>query len=267
MDWKLEARLVAASDLTLQGKAAYAAARWSVTRWANSDRLLGKRYTARLRSGEEVVLRGGTSDVLVFRELFLENCYRAAFDAIDVTGDKLRILDCGANIGLFAVLCARHFRSPCLVCVEPDRGNLEMLQTNVAGLRAEIKTVAAFLGGSNGLGYLDDCGAGEWGFKLSRTPVVGVEPASVLDVPSLMKIAGWERIDLLKMDIEGAEVEVFAKSEGWIDSVNSMIVELHGGYSTERFVNDISRFGRNWKLNYEATYGDQTVCSVTRDQR
>jgi FkbM family methyltransferase len=264
MNWKIETRLLAASDLTLRGKAAYSAARWSVTRWANGDSSRRKRYTARWRSGEEVLLRGGTSDVLVFRELFLENCYRGAIEAIRLSDDRLRILDCGANIGLFAVLCARSFVSPSLVCVEPDPGNLEMLQTNIAKLRVDVTTVPAFLGGCNGLGYLYDCGDGEWGFKLSRTPVAGVQPASILDIPSLMKLAGWEKIDLLKMDIEGAEAEVFANNESWIDFVDSMIVEIHGGYSMDRFIGDISRTGRRWKLNHKTTYGDQTVCSVTR---
>jgi FkbM family methyltransferase len=264
MNWKLEARLLAASDLTMRGKAAYAAARWSVTRWANVDSSRRKRYTAKWKSGEKVILRGGTSDVLVFRELFLQNCYRGAIEAIRLTDARLRILDCGANIGLFAVFCARSFVSPSLVCVEPDTGNIEMLEKNVAKLRAEVTTVPAFVGGCNGVGYLRDCGAGEWGFELSRKPIAGVRSTSVLDIPSLMKLVGWKNIDLLKVDIEGSEVEVFANSESWIDSVNSMIVEIHGGYSMDRFIGDISRSGRRWKLNHKTTYGDQTVCSVTR---
>jgi len=256
--------MLAASDLTLSGKAAYAAARWSVTRWANAEHSRARQYTAKWQSGEEATLRGGTSDVLVFRELFLENCYRGAIEAVRRSEDRLRILDCGANIGLFAVLCARHFASPSVVCVEPDPGNLEMLRTNVANLRAEVKTVPAFMGGCNGLGYLHDSGMGEWGFQLSRIPVAGVQPASILDVPSLMKLVGWEKIDLLKMDIEGAEAEVFANNEDWVDLVDSILVEIHGGYSMDRFLGDISRSGRRWKINHQATYGDQTVCSVTR---
>ena len=264
MNWKLEARLLVASDLTLRGKAAYAAARWSVTRWANVDSSRRKRYTARWQSGEKVILRGGTSDVLVFRELFLQNCYQKAIETIYRPNDRMRILDCGANIGLFAVLCARYFVSPSLICVEPSNGNIEMLEMNVTNLRAEVVTVPVFLGGCNGVGYLDDCGAGEWGFELSREPIAGVNSTPVLDIPSIMKLAGWEKIDLLKVDIEGSEVEVFANNESWVDSVDSMIVEIHGGYSMDRFIADISRSGRKWKLNHKSTYGDQTVCSVTR---
>jgi FkbM family methyltransferase len=264
MNWKTEVRLLAASDLTLQGKAAYAAARWSVTKWAKADGAPRKTYSTGWGSGQEVALRGGTSDVLVFRELFLEHCYRDALEAAQLTDVSPRILDCGANIGLFAVLCARHFVTPSLVCVEPDPGNLEILKRNVASLHAEVQTVPAFVGGSQGVGYLSDCGAGEWGFQLSRTPIAGIEPASILDIPSLMKLAGWKKIDLLKVDIEGAEIEVFANSESWIDGVSCMIVELHGGYSCDEFLGNVSRSGRKWKLNHKAVYGDQTVCSITR---
>jgi FkbM family methyltransferase len=38
---------------------------------------------------------------------------------------------------------------------------------------------------------------------------------------------GIESIDLLKMDIEGGEKDVLEKSLGWIDSVDTMTVELH----------------------------------------
>lgn len=265
MDWKDEVQLIAAADLTWGGKAAYAAARWSVTRWAKSSRSRPAKYTVHWRSGESMVLRGGTSDVLVFREIFLENCYRAAIEALSPKAAGLRILDCGANIGLFSALCAKFFNSPSVVSVEPDPGNIEALRTNIANLRAEVMTIPAFVGGSNGLGYLHDAGQGEWGFQLTRTAVAGVTPVSIFDIPTLMKHAGWEKIDLLKVDIEGAEVEVFAKNESWIDSVSSIIVELHAGYSIDQFINDISQSGRKWRMNHRSTYGDQHVCSVTRE--
>jgi FkbM family methyltransferase len=264
MNWKREIRLLVTSDLTFLGKAAYAAARWSVTRWANVDSSRRKSYTTKWVSGEEAILREGTSDVLVFRELFLQNCYQEAIAAANRTSDRLQILDCGANIGLFAVFCARHFVSPSLVCVEPDAGNLRILEKNVAKLHMEVLSVPAFVGACNGLGYLHDCGVGEWGFEMSRAPVPGVTPTPVLDVPSLMKLVGWDKIDLLKVDIEGSEIEVFASSESWIDSVDSMVVEIHSGYSLDRFINDISRSGRRWRLCHSTTSGDQTVCSVTR---
>jgi hypothetical protein len=42
-----------------------------------------------------------------------------------------------------------------------------------------------------------------------------------------MAAYGLEHIDLLKIDIEGAEKEVFRDASAWIDNVRMLVVELH----------------------------------------
>jgi hypothetical protein len=47
-------------------------------------------------------------------------------------------------------------------------------------------------------------------------------------MPSLMQRYGLKRIDLLKIDIEGAEAELFGDTcESWIDRVVTIVMELH----------------------------------------
>jgi FkbM family methyltransferase len=49
------------------------------------------------------------------------------------------------------------------------------------------------------------------------------------DVPALMARAGFTRIDLLKIDIEGAEVDLLLKdAERWLPLVRNLSIELHG---------------------------------------
>jgi len=43
----------------------------------------------------------------------------------------------------------------------------------------------------------------------------------------LMQQMGWSKLDLLKIDIEGAEREVFDDSPRWIGVVNACMAELH----------------------------------------
>ena len=50
-----------------------------------------------------------------------------------------------------------------------------------------------------------------------------------MTVRSIMDTFGFSFIDVLKIDIEGAEKEVFADTSEWISNVNSLIVELHEG--------------------------------------
>jgi Methyltransferase FkbM domain len=46
-------------------------------------------------------------------------------------------------------------------------------------------------------------------------------------VPEIMREHGLDRIDLLKVDIEGSEMEVFSHADAWIGSVDAISVELH----------------------------------------
>ncbi|WP_261361958.1 FkbM family methyltransferase [Frigoriglobus tundricola] len=45
---------------------------------------------------------------------------------------------------------------------------------------------------------------------------------------SLIGAAGFPHIDLLKVDVEGAEVELFRTADRWIDRVNVICIEFHG---------------------------------------
>ena len=48
-----------------------------------------------------------------------------------------------------------------------------------------------------------------------------------MTVDKIIEDFGIDRINILKIDIEGAEKEVFADSSAWIESVDALIVELH----------------------------------------
>ena len=56
---------------------------------------------------------------------------------------------------------------------------------------------------------------------------------------SLVDRLGVDRIDLLKLDIEGGEVDVLGRSEPWIGQVDAVIAELHDRFRpgcTQAFV-------------------------------
>lgn len=50
-----------------------------------------------------------------------------------------------------------------------------------------------------------------------------------LTIKTLLDRYNLKEIDFLKIDIEGSEREVFASSQGWLDSVDALSVELHDG--------------------------------------
>jgi hypothetical protein len=48
-----------------------------------------------------------------------------------------------------------------------------------------------------------------------------------MTVDKIMQDYNLEKVDILKIDIEGAEKEVFTDTSSWIEKVNSIIIELH----------------------------------------
>jgi hypothetical protein len=61
-----------------------------------------------------------------------------------------------------------------------------------------------------------------------RTAAADVANSSVVTMDSVLEQHGVGRIDLLKSDTEGAEWEMFEHCGGWIDRVQSIVIELHG---------------------------------------
>ena len=67
-----------------------------------------------------------------------------------------------------------------------------------------------------------------WAFTVSETDNEGRNTIDGVSVGDLLFEFGWNRVDLLKMDIEGAELEVLsAGTEEWIDRVGVLAIEVH----------------------------------------
>ena len=116
--------------------------------------------------------------------------------------------------------------------IEPEESNFDLLVENTS-LYPNIIPLKAALWHENARISLTDPGMGKWGF---RTEAVNIDKSTSLNfresvtaitVDQLMKDYGLSKIDILKIDIEGAEKEVFSNTSKWITQVNSIIIELH----------------------------------------
>ena len=171
-------------------------------------------------------LRPKSTDLLTFREIFFDRDYAFELD------DGLRVIvDAGANIGLSAIFFATTFPLAKIIAIEPERENFKLLQRNTESY-PQIVAVQAALWCRSGQIHLTDPGRGEHGFTTrddgpssQSGQNVGLVPAICID--DLLVTYAVEQIDLLKIDIEGSEKEVFETSQGWIDRVSAVIVELH----------------------------------------
>ncbi len=86
---------------------------------------------------------------------------------------------------------------------------------------------------------LDHAGGNEWGVRVRAARAGEIGGIEAIDLPSL----GLNRIDLLKIDIEGSEANLFAEgSDRWLPHVSNIAIELHGNECEERFHNAMSNY-------------------------
>ena len=178
-----------------------------------------------------VYLRARTTDVSLCREIFLNDAYEGDFAEPPQSVSRV-IIDAGANVGLSAVFYANRLPDARIIAIEPEPSNYEMLQKNTAPY-ANITTVHAALWMENGPLRLFDTGAGNTAFQVGDTrKASGAEERGVVQAVTLEKLMeqfGIAYIDYLKMDVEGAEKEIFEHAAPWIDRVGAIAVELHDG--------------------------------------
>jgi FkbM family methyltransferase len=165
-------------------------------------------------------LRLRTSDVPLFLQVILLSQYEWKLPKRPSV-----IVDAGANIGLASIFFANRYPGAKIISIEPAPSNLKLLCKNMAQYPNNA-IVAGALWKENSRVTIVDPGGGEWGFQVEEDrPADGNVMALTLD--RLMDQFGIDYVDLLKVDIEGAEKEVFESSSQWIDRVGAIAIELH----------------------------------------
>jgi FkbM family methyltransferase len=146
--------------------------------------------------------------------------------AFETSDPAPRILDCGANIGLASLFYKRRYPAARITAFEADPAIAALLAHNVrANGAADVEVVAAAVWTETGeISFrADGADAG------AVASVGGTREGAAVRVPAV-RLADWlarERIDLLKLDIEGAEVAVLADCAGALDNVNAILLEVH----------------------------------------
>lgn len=181
--------------------------------------------------------------------------YSGAFKGIFLDGEydcskllkhpPLRILDLGANIGMGAISLRCQFPGVKIVCLEPDPRNLALLEKNLESNSVDAVIVAAAIGSVEGslnlrFGYDPTCSA------LESSPMHHLGSQTIVDVttiPAVLADAGWDYVDLIKMDIEGTEDELLSLNNEWLSQVGSIILEIHPNTTPERIASFLEPFG------------------------
>ena len=224
----------------------------------------------------QLYFRDHRSDEVVIKQVLVEQQYdlgrlkraRELLDFIqreEATGLRPLIVDAGANIGASAIFFTANFPNALVVAIEPNLENFDLLSKNVKGLNVEM--VHGAISSNAGRSRVCDPGMGHLGY---RTQAVGDEDAGLDTVPHLTINDIFKSHPspffpiIVKVDIEGAEIDLFSGNTEWVARTPILIVELHDwlipkGGTSRPFLQCIS------KLNRDFVHIGEHVFSIAND--
>jgi FkbM family methyltransferase len=177
-----------------------------------------------------VTLRPTAGDVSILYEIFAEQSYWIPDPALQPES-VCTVIDCGAHIGLAALYFAHRYPRARIIAIEPSPINFKLLVANTAQ-EPRVIPLQACVCDHSGVTRVSVDGPG-WGHAIRS---VGVE-VNALTLEDIRDRFGIDRIDLLKMDVEGAEKGIFANNIG---PVRAIAAELHGDYTTDQFARHVA---------------------------
>ena len=154
-----------------------------------------------------------------YQELFEDEIYKFPSKT-----SEPYIIDCGAHIGMSVIYFKKLYPRSRILVFEPDAENFKLLQRNIelnhlSGI--ELRQSAVWI--NNGaISFHSRGGQG------SQIATEEKENAVTIKAERLADILKEGHVDFLKIDIEGAEMDVINDCEPYLHNVDQLFVEYHG---------------------------------------
>ncbi len=202
-------------------------------------------------------LRSNTSDISAFYQIFSYKQYK-----IDFGNEPKYIIDLGANIGLSTIYFKYKYPHAVIIAVEPDPSNFELLVRNTK-MYQDIHCVQCGVWSSPTNLEVIDIGKGKWAYMTKEVNYVTDSTIKSITIDEIMQLFQIVEIDVLKIDIEGAEKELFETGfENWITKVKTLIIELHDRYKegcTKTFFRTMGNYEFSSRIR-----GENIICDFKK---
>ena len=157
-------------------------------------------------------------------EIFINEIYKTSFPP----GSSPVIIDCGANIGLSVIYFKTAYPNCTLIAYEPDQKNYDLLQANISSMQLgniQVRKEAVWTENK------------DLHFRSEGTTASRIDSSDSIQESELVNVRAIRfrevlnsRVDMLKMDIEGAEYEVLKDIEDKLHLVEILFLEYHGTF-------------------------------------
>jgi FkbM family methyltransferase len=163
----------------------------------------------------------------LFTEIFFKETYY-----LDATLEPLQAIDCGANIGVSLLYIKLRAPNARVLCFEPNPAARTVLEKNIAanGWNKNVSVLPYALGKQKGQTefYVDakeatTSGGSTAAHKKNKNQELNSYPVEVEPLSQYLH----KPVDLLKIDIEGGELDVLEEAKDSLGLVQSVQLEYH----------------------------------------
>jgi FkbM family methyltransferase len=192
----------------------------------------GIEYSHLYKNRYKIIFKDPKAFLYSVKELFVEEIYK--FKAQD---DTPYIIDCGSYIGTSILFFKTQYPNAKILAFEPDNSNFELLNNNIKNWDLkdiEIQNAAIWID-NLGVNFIAD---GNMASKIDESNNTAHNENQKTKSVRLKDLL-TEKIDFLKIDIEGAEYEVLVDCESKLSFVENLFIEYHGNYNEMYKLNKI----------------------------
>ncbi|KHJ36986.1 methyltransferase, FkbM family [Pedobacter glucosidilyticus] len=215
------------------------------------------------------LIRPLTSDKNVVKQVWEDEEYSKIIELIKDYGlstEIKTIIDAGSNIGLTTLYFRNFFQSAKIVSIEPDLNNYNLQINNfkindLHDTNIKVLLNALWINNSDKLRVSNDFRDGNFWSKsieISENTTSLIEPITLNEIAC--KYFPQEMIDILKIDIEGSESNLF-KDYSFLSTLSNKVkflcLEVHEEIITKNEISEILQ-----KLNFKLFEKGETIFCI-----
>lgn len=192
----------------------------------------------------KILIRRISSDITVFKQIFIDNEYESVVNLAKkkiIDHDQIILIDAGANIGLATLYFNQNFKNMRSILIEPDEGNFNILRENLS-----INNITNCCSIKKALWPIDENlqiintfrDRRNWALRVEKYSNNNVEPISAITITDLIHDFNLDKIDILKIDIEGAEKVLFEHTtiSELLRLTKIIVIEIHEEMSNKEHI-------------------------------
>jgi FkbM family methyltransferase len=187
-----------------------------------------------------------SSDFEVFNQVFsfkeylpVVNAYTTNFNS--KANIALNIIDAGSNIGLTSLFFLDYFQNATIISIEPEIENFKILEFNLDSVKNSkaIKINGAIWSSNCKIKILNDFRDQlNWSFRVEESDQA--DDINAYSINQLIADNNFEIVDILKIDIEGSEKQIFTHPSSNLDFLKitkCIAVEIHDEFDCREAIN------------------------------